>query len=52
MKSTTSREILLASRPRGIPTAANYTGAQTEPKPLHDYQALVCNLFITVYGRP
>ena len=36
-----SREIRLASRPKGLPTAANFTLAQTELKPLRDQQVLV-----------
>ena len=48
MKATMSREIRLASRPSGIPTAANFTRAQTELKPLQDQQVLVRNLFMSV----
>src|ERR1019366_1019978 len=48
MKVTMSREIRLASRPLGIPTAANFTRAQTELKSLPDQQVLVRNLFISV----
>lgn len=48
MKNTMSREIRLASRPQGIPTAANFTLAQTELKTLPDQQVLVCNLFMSV----
>ena len=43
-----SREIRLASRPHGIPTAANFTLAQTELKSLPDQQVLVRNLFMSV----
>src|ERR1022692_4517838 len=43
-----SREIRLASRPKGIPTAANFTLARTELEPLQDQQVLVRNLFISV----
>ena len=43
-----SREIRLASRPNGIPTAANFALAQTEPGPLQDQQVLVRNLFMSV----
>jgi NADPH-dependent curcumin reductase CurA len=43
-----SREIRLASRPKGIPTAANFTRAQTELKTLPDQQVLVRNLFMSV----
>ena len=43
-----SREIRLASRPQGIPTAANFTRAQTELKSLPDQQVLVRNLFMSV----
>jgi len=48
MKATISREIRLASRPQGIPNAANFTLAQTELKPLQDQQVLVRNLFMSV----
>ena len=48
MKPTMSREIRLASRPHGIPTAANFTFAQTELKSLPDQQVLVRNLFMSV----
>jgi hypothetical protein len=43
-----SREIRLASRPQGIPTAANFTRAQTELKSLPNQQVLVRNLFMSV----
>jgi NADPH-dependent curcumin reductase CurA len=48
MKTIESREIRLASRPKGIPTAANFTRAQTELKSLPDHQVLVRNLFMSV----
>jgi NADPH-dependent curcumin reductase CurA len=48
MKTIESREIRLASRPKGIPTAANFTRAQTELKSLPDQQVLVRNLFMSV----
>lgn len=43
-----SREIRLASRPKGIPTAANFTRAQTKLKSLPDQQVFVRNLFMSV----
>jgi len=43
-----SREIRLASRPKGIPTADNFVLAQTELGPLQDQQVLVRNLFMSV----
>src|ERR1039458_2290684 len=43
-----SREIRLASRPNGIPTAANFTLARTELEPLEDQKVLVRNLFMSV----
>ena len=43
-----SREIRLASRPQGIPTAANFTLTETELKTLPDQQVLVRNLFMSV----
>jgi len=48
MKKITSREIRLARRPQGMPTAANFTLAQTELPPLQDQQVLVRNLFMSV----
>ncbi len=48
MSKISSREIRLASRPKGIPTAANFTLAQTELEPLQDQQVLVRNLFMSV----
>src|SRR5476651_1932806 len=48
MPKTASREIRLASRPTGIPTAANFTMARTELEPLQDQQVLVRNLFMSV----
>ncbi len=48
MSRLTSREIRLASRPVGIPTAANFSLAWTESEPLKDGQVLVRNLFMSV----
>jgi NADPH-dependent curcumin reductase CurA len=48
MKIIESREIRLVSRPKGIPTAANFIRAQTELKSLPDQQVLVRNLFMSV----
>jgi NADPH-dependent curcumin reductase CurA len=48
MSQIASREIRLASRPSGIPTAENFTMAQTELPPLQEQQALVRNLFMSV----
>lgn len=48
MTNTISREIHLVSRPQGMPTADNFTIAQTELKPLQDGQVLVRNLYISV----
>src|SRR5437773_11252881 len=48
MPKITSREIRLASRPKGIPTADNFTLAQTELEPLPEQQVLVRNLFLSV----
>ena len=48
MKNTVNREIRLASRPKGIPTAANFLLAQTELQSLPDQQVLVRNLFMSV----
>jgi len=43
-----SREIQLVSRPKGIPTAANFTLVQTTLAPLNDQEVLVRNLFMSV----
>lgn len=48
MPNITSREIRLASRPTGVPTAANFSMAETTLKPLEDEQVLVRNLFMSV----
>ncbi|MGD0614240.1 MAG: NADP-dependent oxidoreductase [Verrucomicrobiota bacterium] len=48
MTKVMSREIRLASRPNGIPTAANFTLARTELEPLQDQKVLVRNLFMSV----
>ncbi|MGB7769526.1 MAG: NADP-dependent oxidoreductase [Verrucomicrobiia bacterium] len=48
MSIVASREIRLASRPTGIPTAANFALARTELEPLEDQQVLVRNLFLSV----
>ena len=48
MSKIASREIRLASRPKGIPTAANFTLARIELEPLQDQQVLVRNLFMSV----
>ena len=49
MTNLMSREIRLASRPSGLPTAADFTLACTELKPLQDEQVLVRNLFPEVH---
>ena len=43
-----SREIQLVSRPKGMPTADNFSLVQTEVGPPHEQQVLVRNLFISV----
>ena len=48
MSKIISREIRLASRPDGIPTATNFTSARVELEPLQDRQVLVRNLFMSV----
>ena len=48
MSNTTSREIRLASRPKGVPTAENFILARTELVPLQDQQVMVRNLFMSV----
>ena len=48
MTILTSREIRLASRPEGVPVAANFTMARMELPPLEEHQVLVRNTFISV----
>jgi NADPH-dependent curcumin reductase CurA len=48
MSKIESREVRLASRPKGLPTAANFSLAQVELEPLQDQQVLVRNLFMSV----
>jgi NADPH-dependent curcumin reductase CurA len=48
MPNMTSREIRLASRPTGVPTASNFTLAETTLEPLQEQQVLVRNLFMSV----
>jgi NADPH-dependent curcumin reductase CurA len=38
----------LASRPRGVPTVANFTLTRVELPPLEEEQVLVRNLFMSV----
>lgn len=47
-KLTTSREIRLASRPKGVPTAADFILAEATLPPLQAGQVLVRNLFLSV----
>ncbi len=48
MKVTMSREIRLASRPKGIPTAANFMLAEAKLEPPPDQHVLVRILFMSV----
>jgi len=48
MSHIENREILLASRPKGAPSAANFTLASTKLESLPDRQVLVRNLFMSV----
>jgi hypothetical protein len=48
MKVTMSHEIRLASRPKGIPTAANFMLVEAKLEPLPDQHVLVRNLFMSV----
>ena len=48
MAKIVSREIRLASRPNGLPTAANFTLAQADMPPLQEGEVLVRNLFMSV----
>ena len=48
MSNIISREIRLASRPTGVPTASNFSLASTTLEPLQDKQVLVRNRFMSV----
>ena len=48
MSNIASREIRLAFRPKGIPTAANFTLARTELEPVQNQEVLVRNLYMSV----
>ncbi len=48
MSQLLSQEIRLNSRPKGIPSQANFTLAQTELAPIQDGQVLVRNLYMSV----
>jgi NADPH-dependent curcumin reductase CurA len=48
MSKTASREVRLASRPNGIPTADNFTLARIELVPPQDGQVLVRNRYMSV----
>ena len=48
MSKIISREIRLASRPRGRPSTDNFTLAQTELEPPQEGEVLVRNLFLSV----
>jgi NADPH-dependent curcumin reductase CurA len=48
MSKIVSREIRLASRPKGVPTVENFDLAQTELAPLKDQQVLVRNRYMSV----
>jgi hypothetical protein len=43
-----SHEIRLASRPHGVPTAANFALVTTQLEPLRDQEVLIRNLFMSV----
>src|SRR2546426_10241810 len=48
MSKTTSREVRLASRPKGRPTPDNFMLEENKLKPLENEQVLVRNLFMSV----
>jgi NADPH-dependent curcumin reductase CurA len=48
LSKISSREIRLASRPKGMPTAANFSMARVDLEPLQDQQVSVRNLFMSV----
>ena len=48
MSTSSSHEIRLVSRPKGMPTRNDFTTALTELRPLQDQEVLVRNLFMSV----
>ncbi len=48
MKTLISREVRLAARPDGLPSAANFVLGQTELPPLNEGRILVRNLYMSV----
>ena len=48
MGNIASHEIRLASRPNGVPTAANFAAVRTQLEPLQPGKVLVRNLFMSV----
>jgi NADPH-dependent curcumin reductase CurA len=48
MTPTINREVHLVSRPKGVPTGANFTLVETRLPPLENHQVLVRNTFISV----
>ena len=48
MSKVTSHEVRLASRPKGIPAANDFTLVRTEVEPLQGREVLVRNLFMSV----
>lgn len=48
MSKIISREIRLVARPRGMPSSADFTMAETTLEPLSDQQVLVRNIFMSV----
>lgn len=48
MSERTTREVHLISRPKGMPTAADFELAESRLAPLQDQQVLVRNLFLSV----
>ena len=48
MPQMMSREIRLASRPKGLPSAENFTMARLEVQPPREGQVLVRNLYMSV----
>ena len=48
MQDIKSREVRLVSHPSGIPTAANFTVAETMLEAVKDQEVVVRNLFMSV----
>jgi len=48
MTNAKNREVRLVSRPKGVPTADNFTLVESESRPLPEHHVLVRNLYMSV----